>query len=140
MDHKEIRFRVLHCLYLKYYSDQLGHLQPTEHVIEESGLQRVPKNEVNGNLLYLSERQYLKGEYYLGSVEPAALMITTNGIDYIEEVMNNIISAVEKGQLKPKLSPTLTEILELSSPIVKTKKLIEYLQFDPVWNNVLLYF
>jgi hypothetical protein len=62
MDHKEIRFRVLHCLYLKYYSDQLGHLQPTQHIIEESGLQKINKNEVNGNLMYLSERGYLKGE------------------------------------------------------------------------------
>jgi hypothetical protein len=46
MNHQEIRFEILHYLYNKHYSEELGHPQAVEKIIQETKLKNIYKNIV----------------------------------------------------------------------------------------------
>ena len=66
MNHREIRFNILHNLYQKHYSDQLKHPQMTDMIIQDSDLGNLDRNLVYGDIVYLVDSGLATGEYVLG--------------------------------------------------------------------------
>jgi hypothetical protein len=95
LEHREIRFKILYTLYNKHYSDQLGHQQQTDKVIEESGLSNIDKNEVYGDVVYLENKGLVKGQSALGYAYPLWMIITSYGIDTVENAVNNFIKNLD---------------------------------------------
>jgi hypothetical protein len=96
--HQEIRYRILFTLYLKHYSDQLGHPQVTERVIEEAGLQYVEKTMVFGDIVYLKEGNLIKGMDILGQAYPYTLSITSKGIDKVETMIDKFVQFLKTSE------------------------------------------
>ena len=91
MEHQEIRFRILSTLYQKHYSEQLGHPQDTEKIIQEAGLNNINKNDVNGDVVYLEDKRLITATKLLGHDYPPSISITSYGIDFVENVVNNLL-------------------------------------------------
>jgi hypothetical protein len=62
----------------KLYSDQLGHYQRTNKVIEELGLSKVDKNDIYGDVVYLENKGLIKGQSTLGYAYPPWMIITSS--------------------------------------------------------------
>ncbi|MDF0682453.1 MAG: hypothetical protein P0116_15965 [Candidatus Nitrosocosmicus sp.] len=91
MIHQEIRFRILLTLYNKHYSNMLGHIHPTESVIEESELNDIDKNVIYGDIVYLEDSELIIGQGPIGSNHSLAIKITHKGIDYVDKAINEFI-------------------------------------------------
>jgi hypothetical protein len=87
MRHAVIRYWILFTLYLKHYSDELGQPQITDKVIQEASLEYVERNMVNGDIVYLKERNSIQGNYIIGQSYPYAIIITSEGIDKVENML-----------------------------------------------------
>ena len=67
----------------KHYSDQLGQLQQTDKVLEESGLADIDKNVTHAEVIYLKEKGFIDGKRFLGSVYPPNIIITSYEVDAV---------------------------------------------------------
>jgi hypothetical protein len=85
--HQEIRYKILFTLYLKHYGEGLGQPYVTNKVIEEAGLEFVEKNMVYGDIVYLKESNQIKGTDALGQPYPYTIIITTKGIDRVDNML-----------------------------------------------------
>ncbi len=77
---RDVRRRILLCLYETYASDPLAVLSPKE---VEAGAE-VTRDELMGNILYLEERGFIQCMKRYGSRLFAAARITPAGIDLVE--------------------------------------------------------
>jgi hypothetical protein len=62
VNHQEIRFHILYYLYNKHYSGELGHPQVVENIIAETELKNIEKNIVYGDIVYLEQSSFIRGE------------------------------------------------------------------------------
>lgn len=129
MEHQEIRFRILHTLYQKHYSDQLGHAQQTDKVIEESGLSSINKPDVYGDVVYLKDKGLIKGQSALGYAYPPWITITSYGIDTVENGVNNFVKNVDLIEsIKPQVKNDIKRVSQLEeSTSTKIKTMFDYL-------------
>jgi hypothetical protein len=99
MDHPEIRFQVLYYLYNKYYGGQTGRHQPVENILQETELKNIDRNLINGDIAYLFSSGLVAGKGTIGSGGyPNSVIITNNGIDLVENIVNEIIAYLRKQQ------------------------------------------
>lgn len=96
MKHEEIRFRILFTLYIKHYSNELGHPQLTTQIIKDAGLEYVEKELLYGNIVYLRDRDWVKGMDILGQAYPYTLTITSMGIDEIDKKIDEFLKFLKK--------------------------------------------
>jgi hypothetical protein len=126
MKHREIRFNILHNLYQKHYSDQLGHPQLTDTIIQESGLGNLDKNVVYGDIVYLVESGLATGDYVLGRASPFTIQITTHGIDTVENIVDNLFENVGSEDISSEVKTDMKQISTESSPNVRIRKVWEF--------------
>ncbi len=127
LEHQEIRFRILSTLYQKHYSEQLGHPQNTEKIVQEAGLNNINKNDVDGDVVYLEDKCLIKAAMKpIGHVYPPFISITSYGIDFVENVVNQSIISFDSSGLDIQTKREVKEILNDDSPSTKIKNLVEY--------------
>lgn len=132
MEHQEIRFRILHTLYQKHYSDQLGHLQQTEKIIEESRLSDASKADKHGDVVYLEGKGLIKGQSALGYAYPPWITITSNGIDVVENTVNTFIRSVESIEyIPPNVKNDIKRVSNEQSTSAKIGVLVGFLDRLP---------
>ena len=128
MEHQEIRFKILYNLYEKHYSEELGHHQQTDKVIEESGLSKEDKNDVYGDVVYLENKGLIKGQSALGHAYPQWMIITSYGIDTVENAVDNFMKNIDSIDLKPQAKKDIKDISERKqSTSAKIKIVFNYL-------------
>jgi hypothetical protein len=138
MEHREIRFRILHVLYQKHYSDQLGHLQQTDKVIEESRLSGVSNTDAYADVVYLKDKGLIKGQSTLGQPFPQSITITSYGIDTIENGVYNFINRIDQiKSIEPQMRRDINSALQQDeSTSSKIKIIIDHLhmhhQLEPL--------
>jgi hypothetical protein len=129
LEHQEIRFKILYTLYQKHYSEDLGHHQQTNKVIEESNLSSIDKAEIYGDVVYLKDKGLIKGQTFLGYAYPPWITIISYGIDTVENSVGNFIQNVDTANVE---QPVKDEIKDISkedySTREKIKKVVDSLQ------------
>lgn len=129
MEHQEIRLRLLYNLYKKHYSDQLGHHQQTDKVIEESGLSSVSKSDVYGDVVYLEDKGLIKGQSAFGHAHPLWIIITSYGIDTVENGVNIFIRNVDKIDVDAKIKTEIQTISKTEDgPSTRIMKVVTFLE------------
>ena len=118
MEHREIRSKILYALYNKHYSDQLGHYQQTDKIIEDSGLS-------HGDIVYLENNGLIKGQSALGHAYPPWIIIISRGIDAVDNFMKNIDS-VQSTQ--PKMKEQIKDISRNKSISDRIRIVFNYLE------------
>jgi hypothetical protein len=129
MEHQEIRLRLLYSLYKKHYSDQLGHLQQTDKAIEESGLSSVSRSDIYGDVVYLKDKGLIKGESPSGYAYPLWIVITSHGIDTVENGVNIFIRNVDKIDVDAKIKTEIQTISKTEdSTSTRIMKVVNFLE------------
>ena len=110
MEHNEIRIRILHTLYQRYYGGGVGTYYIPKDITYEAGLDGINDDLILGDIIYLKTKNLLEGLGSTGTMTPAGIMITVSGIDMVEKVMGQSLEEFEK-QTKDKTS--IKEIEEI---------------------------
>jgi hypothetical protein len=133
----------LYTLYQKHYSDQLGHPQHTDKVIEESGLSSINKPDVYGDVVYLKDKGLIKGQSALGYAYPPWITITSYGIDTVENGVNNFINNVDSIEsIEPQVKKDIKRVSQLEEESTSAKIKIMFNHLDrlhlltPVVNEI----
>jgi hypothetical protein len=93
----EIKFRILFKLYQKQYSDQIDLPLTISDLITAADLVYFERNFVKGELVYLTDgnfirqRQFLKGEFYFYTVT-----ITNQGIDLVKKWISELLEIMKE--------------------------------------------
>jgi hypothetical protein len=124
-------------LYQKHYSKDLGHPQATDNIINESGLEKIEKNELYGDVVYLEKRGYINGQYILGYAYPPWISITSEGIDFVERVIDESIETIDDSSFGENVKSEIKEISNETNPSIMVRRVVEYAQShnDP-WVNI----
>ena len=133
MNHQEIRFQILYYLYNKHYSGELGQPQVVENIILQTDLKNIEKNIVYGDIVYLEQSTFIRGEYILGCAHPPWVTITSYGIDTVDNITNQIISNVS---LERNYENVRNDIKTISKEPNTKKKIIgiwEYAKANPAF-------
>lgn len=91
MNHDEIRFRILSCLYQAQFDGRVKNWIHIDDVIEESGLKEAGKNVVLGDVVYLKDSGFVDIEGWNLSWEakvPERMRITSYGLDHVETLVS----------------------------------------------------
>ena len=100
MEHSKIRFHVLYYLYNKYYGRQTGKHHHVEKIIQETELKNIDRNLINGNIAYIQQCELVTGKRIFGNGGyPPSIIITKNGIDLVENIINKIIVNIGNQQI-----------------------------------------
>jgi len=92
----EVKFRILFILYRKHYSKELRQPQITNKVIEEANLSYFEPDLVHGDIIYLEERGFLRGQHTLGMNYPFSVVITAQGIDETKKLIDGFIRFLQE--------------------------------------------
>jgi hypothetical protein len=100
-------------------------------------MEMIDKHEVYGDVVYLENKGLIKGTFVLGSAHPPWIIITSYGIDFVENVINQSIETLDSSNLTDSVKKEIREISNELSPSVKIKRVVEYaqLQREP-WVNI----
>jgi hypothetical protein len=132
MDHAEIRFNILHYLYQKHYSNELGHKQRIDKIIEGSGLQDIHRNAIYGDVIFLLNKGLIEGKHYLGDSYPNHVKITKNGIDQVEHIIYQIGYDIKNsGSIVQVKKTQFNEILKNEGPSSKIQAAFQYIKNNP---------
>src|SRR5438132_63710 len=131
MNHDEIRFRILHILYEKYYDGGLMRTYSIEDVIKESGLETVERNLVLGDILYLKNKGFVNGDMQLGVPHPTAIGIETFGIDTLENFVTHSMNKIITEDLDIQTKDEIEEIRKEESITSKVKKWYNFIISRP---------
>lgn len=133
MNHQEIRFTILHYLYDKHYSDQLGHPQAVDRMIQETELNNVDKNIIYGDIIYLVDSGFVTSMAHpLGYAYPPWIKISNYGIDRIDNIISQIaqeIQADKNNNISDKVKTITTE----QNPKTKIEKIWAYVKSNPTF-------
>jgi hypothetical protein len=81
----------------------------------------VDQDLVTANIIYLHNKEYLRGKFYAGSATPVFLKITPTGIDLVEELLEKFEKYLEKQDSLSKDEITVRNLLSRSKPDEKLK-------------------
>ena len=128
MEHPEIRFQILIYLYNKYYGGQTGKLHSVEKIIQETELKNIDRNLINGDIAYLYNSDLVteKGSIRNGGYPPS-IIITNNGIDLVENIINEIIVNILNQQDNAIVKNEI-ELISKSDQRRRTTKVWEYVK------------
>jgi len=122
MNHDEIRFRILHDLYQKYYSGGLLRYYSTDSVIKESGLGDIDINIVLGDVLYLKNKGLIRGMMVIGTAYPIQISIESHGIDTLENFVTRSVNTITSSDLDINSKQEVEEIKKEENVQTKIKK------------------
>lgn len=126
LQHQEIRFRILFLLYIKHYSNELGHPQVTNTLIEEEQeLKYSDNNLLYGEIVYLKERGLVKGTDVLGTPYPYTLMITSSGIDIIVKLLKEFVESLGRDDKTKDSYDHIDAIQKFSSKLSAINQIIQ---------------
>lgn len=129
MNHQEIRFRILHTLYQKYYGGQ-----PTDHlnidtVIRESEL-GVDADVAFAEIIYLRNSGHIDGIGTLGKAYSLHIKITNYGIDAVESIAERALNSLAEST-NSSVQSKINEIREEKNPNSRTRKSVDYIKEHP---------
>jgi len=131
MEHPEIRFQILYYLYNKYYGGQTRKLHSVEKIIQETELKNIDRNLINGDIAYLYNSDLVTGK---GSISnggyPPSIIITNNGIDLVENIINEIIVNI-RNQQDTTIVKNEIELISKSDQRTRTTKAWDYVRVRP---------
>lgn len=138
MDHQEIRFRILYSLYQKHYSPELGHPQSIEQIISDAGLSSISLNEIYGDVVYLEDKGFIKGQSALGYAYPLWISITSQGIDFVENIVNDVFEDIRKKHRTNVVYKFIKELQNEGEHSNRVKKVVEHVQMNSnSWNKMM---
>jgi hypothetical protein len=139
LSHQGIRFNILHALYQKHYGGQPGHIQITDEIIREAGLNNIDKNLVIGDIIYLKDKHLINGtKTPLGDAYPRWMIITSSGIDFVDNVIARFIEGIENLQVSGQVKSHVKELAKESNITKRIKVVIDYAQsVTALWLNIM---
>jgi len=126
MSHQEIRFKILHTLYQKYYGGEPANYQPIDSVIAESDLEGVNLNVAHADVIYLRNSNLVEGIGALGQAHPVAIRITNYGIDTVESITEQALQSLSVTD-----DPEVKRISMEKNPPNRMRKFIDYIKQHP---------
>ena len=126
MNHQQIRFNILYTLYQKHYSPELEQPQDTEKIIQESGLENIDKNQVVGDIVYLEDKNLIKGMPLVGHVYSPWIKITSYGIDFVENVVDAFVEKIEGSDTNDEVKSRIKELSKETDNSKKIKSIMEF--------------
>lgn len=131
MDHPEVRFQILYYLYNKYYGGQTEKRHTVEKIIQETELKNINRKLINGNIAYLYSSGFVTGTRIIGdSGYPNAIIITNNGIDLVESIINEIILNLRNQQVNT-IEKNKIELISKLDERARTIKVWDYIKARP---------
>ena len=131
MEHPEIRFQILYYLYNKYYGGQTIKLHSVEKIIQETELKNIDRNLINGDIAYLYNSDLVTGKASIGNGGyPPSIIITSNGIDLVENIINEIIVNI-RNQQDTMIVKNEIELISKSDQRTRTTKAWDYVKMRP---------
>jgi hypothetical protein len=135
LNQRAIRFRILFILYYNFfrYSDITVN---TKIIIEDAGLSVVDQDLVTANIIYLHNKDYLRGKFYAGSATPVFLKITPSGIDYTEELIKKFDNYLNQQQGLSKDEISASNLLNNAIPEERLKTMHSiFMRFPALFDN-----
>lgn len=132
MEHPEIRFHVLYYLYNKYYGGQTRKFHSVEKIIQETELKTIDRNLIDGDIAYLYNTDLVTGKGSIGNGGyPPSIIITNNGIDLVENIINEIIVNIRNQQDDTTIVKNEIELISKSDQRTRTTKAWDYVKVRP---------
>jgi preprotein translocase subunit Sec63 len=113
-------------LYQKHYSPELEQPQDTEKIIQESGLENIDKNQVVGDIVYLEDKNLIKGMPLVGHVYSPWIKITSYGIDFVENVVDAFVEKIEGSDTNDEVKSRIKELSKETDNSKKIKSIMEF--------------
>ena len=130
IDHQEIRFRILHTLYQKYYGEHIEHYHETEDVITESDLEGIDYDVTCADIVYLKKGRLIEGLYGMNMAYPVQIKIENPGIDAVERIVEQglgKLAASDNNEFQNEARAISAE----KNPPTKAQKFLGYIKQHP---------
>jgi hypothetical protein len=115
-------------LYNKYYGGQTGKLHSVEKIIQETELKNIDRNLINADIAYLYSSDLVTGKGTIGNGGyPPSIIITNNGIDLVENIINEIIVNI-RNQQDSTIVKNEIELISKSDQRRRTTQVWEYVK------------
>ena len=130
MDHQEIRFRILHTLYQKYYGGHIADYHKTEDVITESDLEGIDYDVTCADIVYLKKSRLIEGLGGINMAYPVQIKIENPGFDAVERIVEQGLGKLATSD-NNELQNEARAISAEKNPPTRARKFLDYIKQHP---------
>lgn len=125
--HNAIRFRVLAILHGLHFGGHIGKAMNTDMMAKELSVFGGTEDDIRGDVNYLHSKGFIWGREVNGIQYPDQVMILNPGIDVVDSIAEQSISALEKADLDSETQVKISEIKQSDKKgkVEKLKELFE---------------